>query len=78
MFFNQFAHTLKTQFFKSKLNKCFQWPFGMFAGKVRLCEHTETNAHEHTPVQKTSTLITEHYPKINIKKKKEKKKVAQS
>lgn len=46
----------------------------MFAGKVRLCEHTETNAHEHTPVQKTSTLITEHYPKINIKKKRKKKK----
>lgn len=53
----------------------------MFAGKVQLCEHTETNAHEHTAVQKASNLITEYYPRINIKKyscqKKKRKKVAQ-
>lgn len=33
-----------------------------------MCEHTETNAHEHTTVQKASNRITEYYPRINIKK----------
>lgn len=33
-----------------------------------MCEHTYTNAHEHTSVQKAAILIIEHYPKINIKK----------